>query len=249
MINLSVGYFHACLLAVHDLIHKDATLAEVFGAVALSGLVTVAPGSAAVTGTGDFAAELTAGDRITIDDQVGYVESIEGPAALTLAAPHVAGGAAVTAYRSALVFISDFPVAPPIGPPFCIVSGGPIAAVEPGVGERHMEPTVWVHYVAEIPQRPLTDAAPNLWDVGDRLARVLSDPGVPAVTPPAHLLCVPRFGNAQLANGLTAAAQGISELQVEGTDPARFVGAPGWAFTYRSISNPLDVMTTSPPLW
>lgn len=247
--SLTVGYFHACLLAIHDLIHRDAVLREVMGAVALAGLVSVDPGETVVTGTGDFVAELTAGDRIQIDDQVGYVASIEGPGSLTLASAHVAGAADATAYRAAQVFISDYPIAPPIAPPFCIVSGGPIAAVEPGVGERHMAPTVWVHYAAEIPQRPLTDSAPNLWDIGDRLARVLTDPGSPPVTPPAHLLCVPRFGNVQLAHGLTAAAQGISELQVDGADPARFIAAPGWAFTFRSIHNPLDVVSSSPPLW
>lgn len=249
MINLPIGYFHSVLLAVHDLIHRDAILRECFGAVALAGLVSVDPASAAVSGTGDFAAAISAGDRIQIGEQVSYVETIDGPGSLTLATPHVAGALDATAYRAAAVYVSDFPVAPPIGPPFCVVSGGPIADIEPGVGERHMSPVVWVHYLAEIAQRPLTDAAPNLWDVGDRLARVLSDPGTPAVTPPAHLLCVPRFGSISLAGGLTSAAQGISEIPIEGSSPQKFMGAPGWAFTYRSISNPLEVSASAPPLW
>lgn len=249
MINLPVGYFHSCLLAVHDLLHGDAVLAECFGAVALAGTVSVGTGLTAVVGTGtDFTADLTEGDRIEIEGQVSYVESIGGPLAFELAVPHVAGAVGATAYRAAQIFVQDYPVAPSIGPAFCIVSGGPIQPLEAGIGERTMDPVVWVHYMAEIPQRPLTDAAPNLWDVGDRIGRVLTAPGVYSVTPPAHLLCVDRFG-VQLTNGVTSAAQGISELEIEGSNPARFRAAPGWSFSYRSIANPLDVASANPPRW
>jgi hypothetical protein len=110
-----------------------------------------------------------------------------------------------------------------------------------------MEPVVWVHYLAEVPQRPLVDAAPNLWDVGDRLGRVLTSPGTYGVLPPAGLLCVPRFG-VQLANGITSAAQGISELEIP-DDPGKYLTAPGWSFTYRSVSDPLDVAGDNPPRW
>ena len=166
MIKLPVGYFHSCLLAVHDQIHADPVLAECFGAVKLTGLVTVGAGSTAVTGTGDFQAELTPGDRIQIDEQVSYIEEITGPASLTLATPHVAGATGQEAFRAAVVFISDFPIAPAIGPPFCVVSGGPIAELEPALGERQLSPTVLVHYLAEIPQRPLTDSAPRRSPLG-----------------------------------------------------------------------------------
>jgi hypothetical protein len=243
-----MGYFSKCLLAVHDLIQADSILAECFGAVALSGLVTVGTGSVDVTGTGDFQLELTAGDRIQIDDQISYIEEIIGPGSLTLATAHVAGAVDAQAFRAAVVFQANGPIAPAIGPPFCVVSGGTIAELEPGLGERLMNPVVWVHYLVEIPQVPLTDTAANLWDVGDRLARVLTDPGIPAVKPPAALLCVPRFGgDVQLTRRYTAAAQGIAELPKQFS--TELIVANGWAFTYESISNPLEVSALAPPLW
>lgn len=250
MINLPIGYFHECLLAVHDLLHADSVLAECFGAVALAGTVSVTAGTVGVTGTGtDFERDLSEGDRVELEGQVSYVETISGPLNLDLAVPHVEGALGATMSRAAQIFVQDFPLAPPIGPPFGIVSGGPIQPLEAGVGERTLDPVVWVHYLAEIRQRPLTDAAPNLWDVGDRMARVLTDPGVAAIRPPAALLCVPRMGNVQLTNGVTSAGQGISELEVEASDPAQFLAAPGWSFAYRSISNPLDIASANQPLW
>lgn len=244
MINLPIGYFHAVLLAVHDLIHADATLAECFGAVALAGTVTVAPLGTTVTGTGtDFERDLSEGQRVDIVGQVGYVETINNSTSLELAAAHVAGATDVTILRAAQIHVLNFPDPLPMGPPYCIVTGGPVQPVEAGVGTRTLDPVVEVHYLTEIAQAILTDSAPSLWDVGDRLARVLSAPGVPGVRSAAYTLCVPRFGQVQLAAGVNPVSLGITGVAADG------LYSHGWEFTYKSISQPLEVASANQPLW
>ena len=197
-LGLDLAYEDYCALAVHDLLHADSLMRQLFGAKQLTGTVTVSPGGTAVTGSGTaFLTEVRAGSWIQIESQVVSVDSVSTDTALTLKTPHADGAVAKAIWQAARIYRTDRDSIPKAVMPFCMVTVGGLPIVQPTPGQYRGSFTIDVIMALERVRHPLDDDEPSWAGVAHHVRNLLQAPRAGA-QPAAIRLGVPRFGNACL---------------------------------------------------